>query len=141
MAKAPFDVFRAELDFFKDVRVGLEADESAIGLVGFALFLIFDFALFESGFDELALAMAANEEILGEGVYGFGADSVEADTELEDVVVVFGAGVNLRDAIHDFAEGDAASEIADGDGLFLDGDMDLFACAPYGLIISIYSKR
>src|SRR5205807_9612474 len=88
-----------------------------------------DFALFESGFDELALAMAANEEVLGEGIYGFGADSVETDTELEDVVVVFGAGVNLRDAIHDFAEGDAASEIADGDGLFLDGDMDLFASA------------
>ena len=114
---------------FEDFRVGLETDEGAVRFGGLALLFVLELALLEAGFDELALAEAADEEFLREGVDGFGADAVEADAELEDVVVVLGAGVDLGDAVHDFAQRDAAAEIADGDGFVLDGDLDFLAGA------------
>ena len=73
--------------------------------------------------------MAADDELLGEGVDGLGADAVEADAELEDVVVVFRAGVDLADALDDFAERDAAPEIAHADVIALDADLDVLAVA------------
>ena len=45
------------------------------------------------------------------------------DAELEHVVVVFGAGVDLGDAIDHFAQRDAAAEIAHGDVVVLDADL------------------
>ena len=71
--------------------------------------------------------MAAHEEVLGERVDGLGADAVQADGELENFVVVLGAGVDLGDAVHDFAEGNAPSIIAHGDDVALNADLDLLA--------------
>ena len=48
---------------------------------------------------------------------------------MEDVVVVFRAGVDLGDAIDNFAEGNAAAKITDGDGFFFDADLNLLAGA------------
>ena len=62
-------------------------------------------------------------------VDGLGADAVEADAELENVVVVFRAGVDFGDAIHDFAQRNAAAEIAHADGVALDVDLHLLAVA------------
>ena len=73
--------------------------------------------------------MAAHQEFPGKGVDGLGADAVEADAELENVIVVFGAGVDLGDAIHHFAQGDAAPEIAHADRGAFDADLHLLAIA------------
>jgi len=48
---------------------------------------------------------------------------------LEHVIVILGAGVDLGDAIHDFAQGYAASEIAHGDRRALDVNPHLLAVA------------
>ena len=61
------------------------------------------------------VAMAAHQKILGERVDGFGADAVQADAELENVVVILRAGVDLGNAIHHFAQRNAAPEIAHAD--------------------------
>lgn len=67
-------------------------------------------------------------------VDGLGADAVEPYAELEDIVVVFGAGVDDRDALDDFAEGNAAPVVADLDPPLVDLDVDLLATAHDELI-------
>ena len=120
MPQPPLDVFGQKLRGLENLRVGLEADEGPVRFAGCALLFALEFALLEPGLHELAAAMAADDELAREGVDGLGADAVEADAELEDVVVVFGAGVDLRDALDDLAQGDAPAEIADGHFLVLD---------------------
>ena len=93
------------------------------------VFSFFNFARFESGLDKFAGAMAAHEEFLGEGVDGLGADAVEADAELEDIIVIFGAGVDFGNAIDHFAQGNAAAEIAHADRRAFDIDLHLLAVA------------
>src|SRR5436190_3469425 len=73
--------------------------------------------------------MAADEEFVRERVDGFGADAVQADAELEDLVVIFGAGVYFRDTIDHFAERDAAAEIAHRHAVVLDVNLDFLAVA------------
>ena len=99
------------------------------GSVGFALFFVLELALLESGLDEFAFAMAADEKILGKRIDRLGADAVQADAELEDIVVVFRAGIDLGNAIDDFAQRNAAAEIAHGHRVVLDRDLDLLAVA------------
>ncbi len=70
-------------------------------------------------------------------VDGLGANAVEPDAELEDVVVVFGTGVDDRDALYYFAEGNAAAVVADDDSIFADFDVDLLATAHDELIDGI----
>src|SRR5258707_8786346 len=130
MAQAAFHVLGTEFDLLENLRVRLETDEGAIRLIaGLAFLLGLELALFEKGFDEFTLAMTANEELPRECVHRFGAHAIQPDAELEDIIVVFGAGVDFRDAIHDLAQGDAASEIADRARLIFDGDLHLFAVA------------
>ena len=81
------------------------------------------------GLGKLPVAMAAHQERFREGVDRLGADAVEADAELEHVVVVFRAGVDLGNAVHDLAERDAAPEIAHADARAVDLDLDLLAVA------------
>src|SRR6266436_544870 len=127
MAQASLNVFGAEFDFLENLGVGLEADERAIRLAaGFALLFALELALFEGRLDGLAFAEAADKKYLRERVDGFGADAVQADAKLEHVVVILRAGVDLGNAVHDLAEWNSAPEIADGDGLVLDADLDLF---------------
>ncbi len=99
------------------------------GSVGLALLFVLEPALLEGRLDEFPAAMAAHHELRGKRVDGLGADAIQADAELEHVVIVFGAGVDLGDAIDDFAQRDAAAEIAHGHGLVLDVDLDLLAGA------------
>jgi hypothetical protein len=65
------------------------------GSVVLPLFLALQLALLERGLGKLAVAMAANEEVFRQRIDRLGADAVETDAELEDVVVVFGACVDL----------------------------------------------
>ena len=73
--------------------------------------------------------MAADEKAFRQRVDRLGADAVEADAELEHLVVVFRAGVDLGNAVHHLAERDAAPEIAHADAVAVDLDVDLPAVA------------
>src|SRR5262249_19227538 len=66
---------------------------------------------------------------LRERVDGLGAHAVEPDAELEDVVIVLGARVNLGHTIDDLAQWNAAAEIAHTDDVVLDVDLNLLAVA------------
>jgi hypothetical protein len=77
------------------------------------------------------IADALHLEGLGQRVDRLRADAVQADRELEDVVVVLAAGVDLADAVDDLAERDAAAEVADrDDGRVVAGDLDALAVRP-----------
>src|SRR5437867_2299342 len=105
IAQALLDEVGAELRGVEDGRIRFEGDERAIGLVGgLAFVLLLEAALFERSFDVFAAAMAANREFLRERVDGLRPDAVEADAELEDVVVVFGARIDLGDAVDHLAQ-------------------------------------
>jgi len=137
MAQAALDVFLAIFAFLENIRVLLELNEGAVGLLGFAFVFFLELALFEGGLGEFTIAMAADEEKFREGVDGLGAHAVQADTELEHVVVVFRAGVDFGNAIHDLAERNAAAEIAHGDAVALDVNLHLFAVAHDEFIDSV----
>ena len=121
MAQAPLDDSGRNCDSLKISGSGTKRMQRAVGFLGVLPFFSFlSLPCLEGGLDKFAFAIAAHQEILGEGVDRFGADAVKADAELEDVIVVFGAGVDFRNAIHDFAQRNAAAKIAHGDGFVLD---------------------
>ena len=102
--------------FAKDVGIGQELDVRAVGLVGCTAFLLlFQVAALEEHFGAPTVAVGADDEVGRERVDGLGADAVEPHAELEDVVVVFGTGIDDRDALYYFAEGNAAAVVADLD--------------------------
>ena len=106
--------------------VGRKADAGAVFFVrGFERTVFDEFAARETGAFLLAVTYGFDTECRGERVDGFGTDAVEPDGFLEDFGVVFGAGIHLRNALHDLAERDAAAVVADGDAavvFYLDVD-------------------
>src|SRR6266536_5396754 len=59
VTETPFHMLGAKLDFLENLRIGLEPDERAIGLIGsFAFLLAFDPALLEPRLDTFTAAMA-----------------------------------------------------------------------------------
>jgi len=84
-----------------------------------------ELARLKAASNELAAAITADAEGFGQGVDGLGADTVQADAELEDIVIVFGTGVDLGDAIHDLAQGDAAAVVTDRDSGAVNLDLHL----------------
>src|SRR5258707_5881420 len=128
----------AKLDFFEYRRIRFETNQCAVGLAAqLALFLALQFSLFERRLDKLAFAMAANKKIFGEGIDRLGADAIQPDAELEHIVIVFCAGINLGNAIHNLAQWNAAAKIAHAYVLTLDGDLDFLARAHDELINGI----
>src|SRR6266540_224034 len=128
VTQALLDKVGAELGGVENRRIRLEGDEGAVRLAGgLALVLLLEAALFEGSLDEFAATMAADGELLRERVDGLRPDAVEADAELEDVIVVFGPGVDLGDAIDHFAQGDAASEVAHAHARAFDVQVDFLA--------------
>lgn len=123
------DELFVESVLFEDCEVGDELYVGAVGFFSGALFFGLEDALSEAGFEALAVAEATDEEVGGEGVDCFETDSVETDGELEDIVVVFGAGVDLADAVEHFSEGDAPSVVADSEefALWIVGDHHIIA--------------
>src|SRR5579859_7446387 len=116
MAQPPLDMFRTKLGFFENIGVRFEPDERAVRLRGFAFLLVLELALLEPGFHELAFPMAADQEFFGKSVNRLGADAVQADAELKHVVVVFGAGIDLGNAIDNFSQRNAPAEITHCNG-------------------------
>ena len=68
MAQPSFDVLRPEFGLLEDGRVRFKPNQGPVGLAGFAFLLVLKFALFKPGLDELAFAMAPNQEFLGKRV-------------------------------------------------------------------------
>ncbi len=128
MAQPALDVFGLEIRFLENRRVRFELDIRSVRLFGvLALLFVLDFAALETGLDEFPAAIAAHHEHVRERVHRLRADAVEADAELEHVVVVFRAGVDGGHAIHDLAQRDAAAEIAHGHARALDLELDFLA--------------
>ena len=73
--------------------------------------------------------LAAHVEIFRERVHRLGADAVQAHAELEHVVVILRARVDLRHAVDHLAQRNAAPEITHLDVRLLDSVLDLLAVA------------
>ena len=73
--------------------------------------------------------MAADEKVFRQRIHRLCADAVEADAELENVVVIFRAGVDLGNAVHDFAERNAAAKIPHRHAIAVEADVDFLAVA------------
>ena len=129
MAQPPLDVFGRNSNALKISGSGSKRMRVPSGSAVLPFFSFLSLPCLKQASTNSPVAVAADQEIPRERVDGLGADAVEADAELEDVVVVFGAGVDFGDAIHHFAQGDAAPEIADGHGVVLDGDLHFLAVA------------
>jgi len=110
----------------KIVGSGSNSTNVPFGSVVLPLFLLQP-ALLERRFGELPIPMAADGEVFRQRVDGLSAHPVEADAELEDLAVVFGAGVDLRDAVHNLAQRNAPAEIPHAHAVALDIDFDLLA--------------
>jgi hypothetical protein len=126
VAQALGDELIVPVEVLEDLGVGGELDIGAIGLALVAPILLLDqLAALEQRALEGAVAEADHLEAVGQRVDRLGADAVQPDRELEDVIVVLAAGVDLADAFDDLSERDAAAVVADGDGLLLALDLDL----------------
>src|SRR5258708_6829744 len=101
----------------EELLVGGEGDDGAVALLGLGDAVVLH-ELAAGELDELGLAVAdgLGHVFDGEGVDGLLADAVEADGFLEGLAVVFGAGVDDRDAVDELAQRDAAAVIAHEDG-------------------------
>ena len=73
--------------------------------------------------------MTAHQELFRERVDGLCPDAVQAHAELEHVVVVLGAGIDHRDAIDNFTQGNTAPVITDLHFVFEQLDFDFCAIA------------
>ena len=96
----------------KEFGIGCEVDIGAV-LLGSISFAVFDeFSAVEDGFVHTTIAEASCYEAAAECVDGFQTYAVHADGGGEDGRVVLSAGVQLRDSVDQFAEGNAAAVVA-----------------------------
>ena len=117
--------------------IGDETDECAVLFGRLAVALVLEVAADEGCVVGFAVAVGLHEETFGERVDGLGADAVETDGLLEVGVVELAAGVELGGRVDDFVEGNAASEVTDGDDAVFYGDDDLRAVAHRELVDGI----
>ncbi len=129
MAQPLLDVFALELRVLENLRVRLELDISSIRFRRLALVLFLELALLEARLDELPLAKTAHDEFLRQRIHRLRAHAVQPHAELEHVVIVFRARVNLRHALDDFAQRNAAPEIAHRHARAFEFDLHLLAVA------------
>ena len=126
---AAFDVVRLEGVFPEDLLVGQELDIGAVRLVCGALVLPEQLPPLVHRLRVAPVPVGHDAEIDGKSVDRLGAHTVQSHAELEDLVVVLGARVDDRSALHDLAEGNPAAEVADADQVVFDGHVDLPAVA------------
>jgi len=81
--------------------------------------------------------MTPHEKIGGECIHCFGANTIEAHTKLEYVVVIFCTGVNFGYAVDNFTEWNAASEVADIYHIIFNAYVDSFAMSHDKFIDSV----
>src|SRR5581483_11226050 len=129
MPETPLDQLRPELDLLENLWVRLELNESAIRFLRLPAFVALEFAGFEGCFDKLAFPMTPHEECLGERIHRLGANTVQPDAELEYIVVILGARVDLGHAINHLPQRNPAPKIPHRHQRAFDVDMDLLAVA------------
>ncbi|OQB88359.1 MAG: hypothetical protein BWX84_03115 [Verrucomicrobia bacterium ADurb.Bin118] len=129
MAQPAFDMFQFEFRVLENGRVRLELDVRPVRLARFTGVLLLELAHFELRLGKFTVAMAAHDEVFRQRIHRLRADAVEADAELEHVVVVFGARVDAGNTIHHLAQRDAAPVIAHADVRAVNRDFDLLAVA------------
>ena len=125
------DVFGAEREVGAEQRlVRRELHDGAVALGG-ACDLVILLQLAPGELDHLGLPLPHRLHPVGgrEGVDRLLADAIEADRLLERLGVVFGAGVDDRDAFQDLAERDAAAVVAHAQGAVGELHLDLPAAA------------
>ena len=131
MSQAALDVFEFELAVLENFLVRLELDEGAVGFLRLAGVFLFQFADLEAGlrrnspsrwlrtkkfFDRALTALCSTRRWRPtlnwktSSLYSF-------------------AGIDLGNAVHDLAEGDAAAEIAYGHAVAIEADLDFRAVA------------
>jgi len=80
---------------FENFRIRRKADKgSVLFLLGGSFILRLENALCEAGLHEFSTAMRSSDKVARKRVDRLGADSVQADAELENIIVVFGTGVD-----------------------------------------------
>ena len=126
---AAFDVVGLEGVFPEDLLIGQELDIGAVRLVRGALVLPEQLPPLVHRLRVTPVPVGHDAEITGKGVDRLGAHAVQSHAELKDLVVVLGARVDDRSALHDLAEGNPAAEVADADPVVFDGHVDLPAVA------------
>ena len=127
-AQPAADVLLVERVALEDLRVRRELHECPVQLLrAAALLLLHQLPVIEARLDVLSPPVTTHDELRGQGVDRLGADAVEADAELEYVVVVLGSGVDPRYALDDLAERNPASVIPDRYYIVLDCDVELLS--------------
>ena len=112
-------VILIEIKLLEDIRVRRKADQRAVRLIACSLFLAYQLTQLEFGLYKFPVPVAPDKKVGGERIHGLGSHAVQADAELEHIVVVLSPGVDLRDAVDDLAERNAASVVADRDHVVL----------------------
>ena len=126
---SPDDVLFAESKNFENLGIGFEENFCAVGFGLLSFLLRLELSSFEVSAEKLAIPVTRNRKTGGERVDCLGADTVQSDAELKDVVIVFRSGVDPRNAVDHFAERNAAAVIADADESAIDCHIDLATVA------------
>src|SRR6185437_8467120 len=129
MPQAPLDIFQLELAVLENPFIRFELDKRAVRLLRLAGVFLLQLADLETRLGEFTVAMAADEKVFRQRIHGLRADAVEADAELKHVVIVFRAGVDLGNAVHDLAERNATPEIAHRHAITVEADVNFLAVA------------
>ena len=129
---------------FENRAIGFEENFGAVGFGLLALLLRLEFTSFEVCAEKLTVAITGNRKTGREGVNCLRADAVQSDAELEDVVIVFRACIDPRNAVDHLAERDAASVVSDADEIAVDCNIDL-AAIPHdelvdGIVDDLFQK-
>jgi len=110
--------------------IGLEFDQRAVGFAGtLAGKFLDDFPARKPRTREFSFAVRLDKKGGGEGIDGLGADAVEADGKLENIVVVLRTRIDARDALDHLAERNAPAIVAYVDLGACDRDVDALPVA------------
>ena len=99
MPQPTLDVFQPIFAVFENIRVRFELDERPVRLFRLAGVFFLQFADFKTRPGKFPVTMAAHKKVFRQRIDRLRADAVEADAELENVVVVLCAGVDFGDAV------------------------------------------
>ncbi len=131
---ALLDILADEVVVAEKLAVGDKLDEGAsIGtVVGLDAAVAGQLAVGEFGATALAVAEGLHLEVAAEGIHGLGTHAVQSHRLLENLAVVFGAGIELRHRLDKFSEGDAATVVADGHAALGEVNLHLYFLAESG---------
>ena len=120
---------KLDLDLVIDkfFRVRREGDPGAIPFFRIKILHALKFAVLECGAFALAGPDGFRHKPAGKRIDRLGADPVHPDRKLVLIGVELAAGIDVGDAVHQFAGGDPAPVVTDREGVFFDGDIDTSA--------------